>query len=146
MATPYSEIFNLFLAGIQDYKIDKLYQMSVEDAETYMTSFLVRALVNFKNCQKNLEDRDDTNKQFNETLSTEEKVILANLMIVEWLTKEVNDIMQMRLHLHDADFRTYSEAENLREKRQQLIVMRELVEKQMVKYGYKNFDWSKLKQ
>ena len=144
MATPYSEVFDLFLASIQDYRINRLYEKSVEDMENYLIPFLIKAITNFRKCKTDLEDRDDENRIFNQTLSTDEKVILSNLMMVEWLTKEVNDILQMRLYLQDTDFKTYSQANNLREKRELLITMKEIVDKQIVQYSYNNFDWSKL--
>ena len=144
MATPYSEVFNLFLASIQDYRINRLYEQSVEDMENYLIPFLIKAITNFKKCKTDLEDRDDENRIFNQTLSTDEKVILSNLMMVEWLTKEVNDILQMRLYLQDTDFKTYSQANNLREKRELLTTMKEMVDKQITQYSYNNFDWSKL--
>jgi hypothetical protein len=144
VTTKYSEIYELFLSAIQDYRINKLYSQSVENAENYMKPFLIRAIINFSKCKKDLENRDDENQLFNETLTTEEKVILSNLMIVEWLTKEVNDILQMRLHLQDTDFKVYSSAQNLREKRELLTTMKEMVDKQIVQYSYNNFDWSKL--
>ena len=144
MATPYSEVFDLFLASIQDYRINRLYEQSVEEMENYLIPFLIKAITNFKKCKTDLEDRDDENRIFNQTLSTDEKVILSNLMMVEWLTKEVNDILQMRLYLQDTDFKTYSQANNLREKRELLTTMKEMVDKQIVQYSYNNFDWSKL--
>ena len=144
MATPYSEVFDLFLTSIQDYRINRLYEKSVEDMENYLMSFLIKAIVNFRKCKTDLEDRDDTNKIFNQTLSTDEKVILSNLMIVEWLTKEVNDILSLRNFLQDTDFKTYSQANNLKEKRELLTTMKEMVDKQIIQYSYNNFDWSKL--
>ena len=144
MATPYSEVFDLFLASIQDYKINRLYEKSVEDMENYLMPFLIKAITNFRKCKTDLEDRDDVNKIFNQTLSTDEKVILSNLMIVEWLTKEVNDILGMKLFLQDTDFKTYSQSQNLKEKRELLTTMKEMVDKQIVQYSYNNFDWSKL--
>jgi len=144
MATPYSEVFDLFLVSIQDYRINRLYEKSVEDMENYLMPFLIKAITNFRKCKTDLEDRDDTNKVFNQTLSTDEKVILSNLMIVEWLTKEVNDILGMKLFLQDTDFKTYSQSQNLKEKRELLTTMKEMVDKQIVQYSYNNFDWSKL--
>lgn len=146
MATPYSEVFDLFLASIQDYRINRLYEKSVEDMENYLMPFLIKAITNFRKCKTDLEDRDDTNKVFNQTLSTDEKVILSNLMIVEWLTKEVNDILSLRNFLQDTDFKTYSQANNLKEKRELLTTMKEMVDKQIVQYSYNNFDWSKLER
>jgi len=144
MSTPYSDVFNLFLTSIQDYRINKLYSQSVEQMENYLIPFLIKAITNFRKCKTDLEDRDDVNKIFNQTLSTDEKVILSNLMIVEWLTKEVNDILSLRNFLQDTDFKTYSQANNLKEKRELLTTMKEIVDKQIVQYSYNNFDWSKL--
>jgi len=146
MATPYSEVFDLFLVSIQDYRINRLYEKSVEDMENYLMSFLIKAITNFRKCKTDLEDRDDENRIFNQTLSTDEKVILSNLMIVEWLTKEVNDILSLRNFLQDTDFKTYSQANNLKEKRELLTTMKEMVDKQIVQYSYNNFDWSKLER
>jgi hypothetical protein len=142
--TPYSEIYELFLAGVRDYKLDKLYQTSPDNLESYLKPFLIRGLINFTNCKKNLENRDDEFDMFNETLSTSEKVILSNLIMIEWLTKEVNDILQMNLHLQDTDFKTFAEANNLKEKRNHLNETIELVDKQMTKYGYININWNTL--
>ena len=142
--TSYTSIYELFLASIRDYQIDRLFTHSIESAEAYMKPFLIRGLVSFKNCRQNLEDRNDESQFFNVILSTEEKVILSNLMVVEWLTKEVNDVLQMRLHLQDSDFKTYSEAQNLAGKVSHLNTTREVINKQMTQYGYGNIDWSKL--
>ena len=145
MATSYSDIYGLFLAGIKDFTIDRLFQASLrEDAEEYMKPFLIRGLINFTNCKKDLEDRDDDEQVFNFDLTTLEKVILSNLMIVEWLTQEVNDILQMRLNLQDSDFKTYSEAQNLKEKENHLNSTREVVNRQMTKYSYRTIDWNDL--
>ena len=144
MSTPYSDIYSLFLSGIKDYLIDRIFLQSPEDAEEYMKPFLIRGLVNFKGCKKDLEDRDDELQVFNSALTTAEKVILSNLMLVEWLTKEVNDILQMKLHLTDTDFRMHSSAQNLKEKSSHLETTREVVNKQITQYGYNTLDWSKL--
>jgi hypothetical protein len=112
--------------------------------ENYLIPFLIKAITNFRKCKTDLEDRDDTNKVFNQTLSTDEKVILSNLMIVEWLTKEVNDILSLKLFLQDTDFKTYSQSQNLKEKRELLTTMKDMVDKQITQYSYNNFDWSKL--
>ena len=48
MATPYSEVFDLFLTSIQDYRINRLYEKSVEDMENYLMPFLIKAIVNFR--------------------------------------------------------------------------------------------------
>lgn len=144
MGTHYSEIYELFLASVQDYRIDKIFRKSKKSAEAYMKPFLIRGLINFYNCKNNLEDRDDVAQTFGTTLSTEEKVILGNLMAVSWMEKNTNDILEMRNHLQDQDFRMYSSAQNLKEKSTHLAAMRETVSQQITQYGYNNLDWTKL--
>jgi hypothetical protein len=144
MATAYDEIFTLFLAGIQDYKIDALYNSArPTDADVYMADFLVRAIPYFDNCAKDLEDRNDTTRTFNINLTTDERVILSELMIVQWCKKEVNDIRQMELHLSDPKaFKHYAEANNLKEKRELMNTHGETADKLMLRYGQKNIDWN----
>lgn len=144
MTTNYSSIFSLFSTSVKDYNLDKLYNTSIVNFEIYLTNFLIKAIPNFINCKKNLEDRNDTTRIFNVVLNTDERVILSNLMLVEWLTKEVNDITQMSIHLQDTYFKTYSEAQNLKEKREHLNKTREDCNKQINQYGFKNLDWSTL--
>jgi hypothetical protein len=144
MGTPYSDIFELFLASVRDYKLDDLMEDSQSSLETYLKPLLIKAIPNFYDCTQNLEDRNDSTLTFNIDLTTSEKVILSNLLLIEWLTKEVNDVLQMSLHLNDRDFKTYSESKNLYAKRQHLTMTKEEVEKQITAYGYKNVDWSTL--
>jgi hypothetical protein len=144
MGTPFSDINELFLSGVKDYQIDKLYTASVASAEAYLLPFMIKAITKFKSCKRDLSDRNDSTKQFNQTLTDEDKTILSDLMRIEWLTKETNDILQMRLHLQDADFKTYSEAQNLKEKRELLNATRETVDKEITQYSYSNLDWSTL--
>lgn len=144
MATTYSQIFERFLTGVQDYNIDKLYSISPADMETYLTSFLIRAVPKFRGCLVNLSDRDDTTGQFNIDLSEIEQEILSQLITVEWLVKEVNDLKQMQQKLNDTDFRTYSEANNLKEKNNHMNATRERVEQLIVNYQIDNFDWSRM--
>jgi hypothetical protein len=117
MSTPYSEVFNLFLFGIQDYLIDEMYSDSTEDFEIYATNFLLLAIPAFSNCQQDLDDRNDTTRTFNITLTLTEKKILSDLMILAWLRKEVNTILEMRNFLISGDYKAFSAANNLKEKR-----------------------------
>jgi hypothetical protein len=144
MATSYSDVFELFLASVKDNDINKLYAISVETAEIYMTPFLIKAIPNFLNCKKDLEDRNDTSRTFNITLNTDEKVTLSNLMTIEWLTQEINDINQFRLHLQDQDFKTFSEERNLDGKKKLKYDTLEDIRYQIKQYDLKNIDWSTL--
>lgn len=139
MATLYSSVYELFQSGLKDPMLDRLFQSSVNNYENYLFPFLIVAMSEFTFCKQNLEDRNDSNKQFNITLTTDEKVILSKLMRKAWLEKEIHDINQMKLHLQDGDFKTYSEAQNLKEKKDLLIVETELIDKHIGRYDLKNY-------
>jgi hypothetical protein len=74
--TSYGEIYELFLAVVQDYKIDLLYASSTPTMEEYLKPFLIRAIAKFSNeCNQDLTDRNDTTRTFNIILTDHEKVI-----------------------------------------------------------------------
>ena len=129
---------------VRDYKLDSLYQQSQTDFATYLQGFLKRSIPKFTNCSKSLGYVISPTPQFNENLSLLEQVILADWMVINWLEKEVNDVTQFNLHLNDTDFKHYSEAQNLKEKRERLNDMREKLNQDMVDYGFQNIDWSAL--
>lgn len=99
------------------------------------------AIPDFDICEQDLEDRTDVNYTFDIVLTTENKTILAQIMVKYWLSREVNDILQMRLKIQDKDFHTYSENQNLREKSAWLSKVKEEISQRLVDYGYKYFDW-----
>jgi hypothetical protein len=142
MATPYSDIFNLFLANIQDYVIDDMYDNSTADFEQYATVFLQRSIPLFDNCLKDLTNRDDTTRTFNIDLTLTEQLILSDLMTIMWLKKEINNILEMRNFLVSGDYKSFSSANNLKEKRAWYETLSKDIDMAITKYGYSNNDWT----
>lgn len=124
---------------VTDYRLNELYNASVSDFETYLSGFLIPAITDFKNCNQSLSYATSI---FTETLTEENIKILAMLMKKYWLTKEIDDITQMNLHVTDRDFRVYSESQNMREKQNRLILELENLSQSLIDYGYDNTDWS----
>lgn len=139
MATPFSTIYDQFMMFVTDYRLNELYNASVSDFETYLSGFLIPAITDFKNCNQSLSYATSI---FTETLTEENIKILAMLMKKYWLTKEIDDITQMNLHVTDRDFRVYSESQNMREKQNRLILELENLSQSLIDYGYDNTDWS----
>jgi len=139
LATPFSTIYDQFMMFVTDYRLNELYNASVSDFETYLSGFLIPAITDFKNCNQSLSYATSI---FTETLTEENIKILAMLMKKYWLTKEIDDITQMNLHVTDRDFRVYSESQNMREKQNRLILELENLSQSLVDYGYDNTDWS----
>lgn len=136
-----SEIYDLFMMTVTDYRLLDLFSTSETDFENYLQSFLEFAIVDFGVCNQSLE-YDENTKEFPVTLSRENKVILATLMMKFWLQKVVNDITQMNLHITDRDFKVASEAQNLREKSTHLNMVKEQCSQLLNDYAYKKVEWS----
>ena len=141
MATPFSEIFDLFMVKIKDWRLVELFNQSTDDFEDYLTGFLVFSVSDFTVCNQSLS-YDKENKEFDITLTEENKSILAELMVEQWLAKEVQDVNQMNLHLQDRDFKVYSESQNLREKSFHLDKVKEYNSQKRTNYSFINADWS----
>ena len=141
MSTSIREIFDLFMLRVSDYRLNHLFDTSEEDFDTYLQGFLEFAISDFDICDQDL-NYDETTKTFSDTLTRENKTILATLMMKYWLEKLVNDITQMNLHITDRDFKVASEAMNLREKTIRLNNVKETCSQMLVDYAYKHNDWT----
>jgi hypothetical protein len=140
--TKFADIFDLFMVTIKDWRIQSLFESSVVDFENYLSGFLILAIPEFNVCDQSLE-YDLSKREFMVSLSEENKTILAQLMMQFWLTKEVQDVNQMNLHLQDRDFKVYSESQNLREKSFHLDKVKEYNSQLITRYSYRNgINWS----
>jgi len=110
MATPYSEVFELFLATVQDYTLQALYSSSVANFEIELVPFLNKSIAKFFEANQDLTNKNDTTRTFNITLTLTEMAILANLMSIEWLTHQINNLLELQNLVGDKDFNRKSEA------------------------------------
>ena len=134
MPTPFDSVEDLALIAIRDYKIDKLYNHSVEQFQQYLDGFLLTAIPNFRNCRQSL-DYDIEQRQFNADLSSMEQSILADLWVIEWFNKETNDATQIQNKLQVASaFTSHSASQNLKEKSTYLDKLREGVDLKITQY------------
>jgi hypothetical protein len=140
MATSLREVYDLFTQLVTDYRLTDLFETSEDDFDTYLEAWLIYAITDFSMCDQSL-DYDATSKEFTVTLTARNKVILARLMAKYWLKRLVNDITQMNLHITDRDFRMASEAQNLKQKREYLILVEEELSQLINNYQYSNVEW-----
>ena len=141
MGTSIREVFDLFIMTNTDYRLTTLFNTSELDFENYLEAWLQFAIVDFESiCDQDL-DYDDTTKEFPDTLTRRNKIILATLMMKYWMQKAVNDITQMNLHVTDRDFKLASESQNLREKSTHLNMIKEQCSQLLSDYAYSNVDW-----
>lgn len=141
--TSYSDINDLFMQQVEDYRLIELYNGGVgaTNLTTYLLGFMILAIPEFNSCTQNLEDRDDTSFTFNYEMTSENKKILSKLMVKEWLGKELRDILQMRWNITDHDFKHYSEAQNTKSKQDVLSELREECSQLLVDYEIKHNNW-----
>lgn len=141
MATSFETVFQGFLNKITDSDLASLPQTNLE---SIMTTYLKSSIVRFRKCKNNLQDYDETLKQFNVNLSLTEIEILANWMKFEWLNQQINRIELLRQSLSSKDYAMYSQANHLNS----LISLREVISKDVLNlmkyYSYDNNDLSEL--
>jgi hypothetical protein len=63
-------------------------------------------------------------------------------MVLRWLTKEINNVNQINLHLNDTDFKLHAASQNLNAKIEHRDRLREIVNQDMTNYSLKNVLWS----
>lgn len=142
--TTYSEVIELALMIMHDYKLDGT--IVNEDMPTLNKVFApyikyaAGELENF-DIDFDISDRDDTEYTFNSVLTDGQQLFVAKLMTIGYLTREVNDIMQMKLHLQTGDFKTFAERNNLEGKMNLVNVLEEDINYKITKRGYKAYGW-----
>ena len=141
MATPYIDIYSSFLIKISDFSHLKLTQ---EELEIELEGYMKSALVKFKRCRQDLADRDDELKQFNVDLSDDEKEIVSTLMIVEYMKPKVLTTENLKQTMSDKDFKTYSQANHIKELLTLYKECKSEANKLLTEYSYFNGDINKL--
>lgn len=139
--TTLSEVYDLFMMTVTDYRLIDLFNSSQEDFENYLQAWLEFSITDFQSvCDQSL-DYDSGTKEFTVELSRDNKNILARLMTRYWLQKAVNDVTQFNLHVTDRDFKVASESQNLREKVAALNVLKEDCSQLMQDYAFQKVNW-----
>lgn len=119
--TPFEDIYSDFLSKITDEMYADTW--SETDLKRDLENLLISALPKFRfpkfpiyDFVKSSIDEDEQFQEgyFNSTLSYEEKIILSNLMIVEWLTRQIMTTENIRQKVYSSsDFKVSSQANHL---------------------------------
>jgi hypothetical protein len=146
MATNSSEIYDLFLSRCDDYRLTSIYQNSGSATlGLYLEPWLLDSVIEFSPiCTQSLEfivASGSVEGYFVETLTTEHKSILSQILVKYWLAKSIQNILQMNNNITDHDFRMYSQAQNLEAKKKYYIEKKEEISQLINDYSYKNNDW-----
>lgn len=132
--TTFDVVEDRALTIIDDYKLDKLFQLSEEQFNTFCDGLLIKAAGDFIDCVKSL-DYDEENRQFTATLDNNEINILANYFVITWWERETNVASQIALKLKTNNtFAFNSEAQNFKEKQNIIDKLREEQSRRLNEY------------
>lgn len=140
MATPFSKVIDSAYATIQDYKLDKILKLDKEVFETIMTTYIIKGKSRFTRCVKDLSV-DMEQKVFLADLDDMEIEILADYTQTQWFQREIQNVLAFNGKLKNREFDRFSEAQNLKEKKDYLIVLEEKVSQLVTDYkiSHQNF-------
>jgi len=147
LTTTLSEVSDLFLQKVDDYRLDTIFESSGSSAlNIYLEPYLLNSIDEFEDiCTQDLtytESTDDNEGVFTETLNRENKNVLSQLMVRYWLGRSIRNILQMNTSLQDHDFKTFSQAQNLKAKQDFYNTTREENSQLLNDYAYKHNSWS----
>lgn len=114
MATPFSDIFGLFLSNVRDYSLIELDDIARVDN---MRAWLINGLAGYPNPKSDLTF-DLENGVFVSDLDSTEKVILSKLMTIEYINPYLLDETLLKQKLSLKDYSVHSPANHLKELRQ----------------------------
>lgn len=133
MGTPFSEIIDMAMIGIRDYKLDTVFENDPEIFDNIMIGYLLKSVPKFTGCKQSLEYDLDT-QTFNSTLDAIEIDILADLVGMTWYIAEVQDVLEFKETLQDSDFKRYSTGQNLKSRQNYLEMMKENYKQHITDY------------
>lgn len=141
MGTLFEKVYDRALIIIEDYKLNALANNDYEAFLLHLQGILERSIPYFVPCNTDLSygemvDPDDgeTKMAFVNELSTQEINILSSIMVYNWFSNKVNDVTQFQGHLNNKEFKSHSEAANLKEKSEYLDRLREKYSQDITDY------------
>ena len=122
-STSFTDIYSFFFDGITD---DMFLELTKEDTLSILEDIMLAAIPYFEFPRHDMFDYDLENKCFNFEMTLEEKMILRQYMIAQWIGQQLATIDLIRQKYSGSDFKFTSQASHIR----QLQSMKENYEKQ----------------
>lgn len=134
--TPYKIITDSTRDYIRSFELSN---MTEEEGDDLLFSYLRKAIIRFRACKQNLNNKDEKLKQFNIVLTDEEIEILALLTYIEYFTANVIAVPEL-LHsmLPTKDVQYFSPANHLNSLRGLKSEYKSQVEQLISVYSYSN--------
>ncbi len=102
-----------------------------------LIDLLNSAIINFEYPKVDIYNKNDETQEFNEDLSIFEIEILANLMTLEWIKRQIKSIYVIKQAMTDSDFRITSQANHLKMLLELKKVTESDIDKLQNKYSYR---------
>lgn len=138
--TSYETVYDRFLQKITDYK---LLDLSDSEIRNMCYSWLISSISKFRRCQNDLSQRDDEIESFNIDLLDIEIEILAEMMVCEWLTPQLNSVLYTSQFFGGKEEKFFAQANQL----DKLITLKKTCEDNIRKltrdYTYQNVLWNR---
>lgn len=111
MATPFQDVYKMFLSQITDYELVAIPSVSLDEN---MQLWMMSAIGFFSNCRHDLFDFNLDTKQFNDDLTMTELQILSKFMVFVYLDTHLIKEDLMKQSLNSKDYRMYSPANQIK--------------------------------
>jgi len=146
MATSSDTVYDMFLSSISDWRLDTLYQVSGSvSLSTYMEPWLLNSITDFDPvCDQDLTYSSGS-QIFTGDLTQENINMLARIMELYWFQKRTQDTLQFENSLQDHDYKSFSQAQNLREKKDYLNMKKEEISQLINDYAFRKNDFASWK-
>jgi hypothetical protein len=148
LGTPFIKVYDRAMTQFKDYRLDNLYQLDKESFYQLLKGFLLDSIDDFDGCLTDLSydsvDTTVTNEDgtttttteyfFNSDLSNKEIKILCLGLAIAWYNNDMQDVTQFRLHLNVREYKSHSEAQNIKQRSDVLDKMREELDRNITEY------------
>ena len=132
MGTPIQDVFDKFMIHIDD---DTKYYMEATLLDELLRLYLSKAISKFRDCQKELKIVDD---YFTEVLDDDEQFILAQFMVLQWLSPKILCNDNLTIQFSDVDYNQKNPASLLTSLKDMKREIEKALQRDLVEYSYKN--------
>ena len=132
MGTPIQDVFDKFMIQIDD---DTKYYMEATLLDELLRLYLSKAISKFRDCQKELKIVDD---YFTEVLDDDEQFILAQFMVLQWLSPKILCNDNLTIQFSDVDYNQKNPASLLTSLKDMKREIEKALQRDLVEYPYKN--------
>ena len=142
MSTDVSDVNDLFLTLVEDYRLNLIYQTSGSTVlNQYLSGWMRYSIQEFAPICTQTLTYNETTQQFTEDLTEENIDMLAQIMTKYWWNKTTQNVLQAENILQDHDLKTFSQASNLQAKMQYQTLKKEEISQLLQDYGFRHNKW-----